>query len=109
MRGFFSCGAPIRLIGNRMQYQRKEVKDMPSLEDAVRAALNAEEAALLPALPSRRGIAGKIALRERIEAAERMKEMQLSGEFHDLNAAVRRSESIVKRQGRAALHHILRT
>lgn len=80
---------------------------MTSMEDASRAAVSVEEAALLPALPPRRSIAGKIALRERIEAAERMKELQLSGEFHDLNAAVRHAQSAAKRQGRAALHQVL--
>ncbi|MBQ9263311.1 MAG: hypothetical protein IJ189_03765 [Clostridia bacterium] len=76
-------------------------------QDMGRAAMSAEEAALLPALP-RRGIAGKIALRERIEAAERMDKMRLSNEMHTMAGTIEKEVAAARRDARAALHHILR-
>lgn len=79
---------------------------MIALEDAGRAALQWEEAALLPALPRRRGEWGRIALQERLDAAARMKAMKTGGEFHELVTAVEQADGAARRPRRAALHHV---
>ncbi len=79
---------------------------MIALEDAGRAALQWEEAALLPALPRRRGEWGRIALQERLDAAARMKALRLSGAFRELVSAVEQADGAARRPSRAALHHV---
>lgn len=81
---------------------------MISMEDAARAALDAQEAALLPALIRPRSIAGRLALREKLDAAAQMERMQVQGEFHDLEKQVRQAEAGERRRSRAALHQALR-
>ncbi len=90
-----------------MQYVwKKEVVHVIAMEDAARSALRWEEAALLPALPRQRNAGGKAALQQRLCAAARMKEMRLSGEFHDLVSAVEQADDAARRPCRAALHHV---
>lgn len=86
--------------------------------DSARAALNPEEAALLPALPRIRG-AGAAALRSALRAAEAMGEMQLSNLVSTSDPPIdqgqpaldaTQDEALVYRGSgsRAALHHVLR-
>ena len=93
---------------------------MSRINDAHRAALNASEAALLPALPRIRG-AGTAALHSALQAAAAMEEKKLSNAVNTslpMEEADNRQETSnadapylpVYRtpESRAALHHILK-
>lgn len=81
---------------------------MISREDAARMAMNREEAALMPALPRKRSIAGQTALREKLNAAAQMEKKQVSGEFHRVEQKVKEAGEKGRSCSRAALHHVLR-
>ena len=88
-----------------------------SLIDTRRAALNAGEAALLPALPRIRG-AGSAALRSALQAAAAMGEKRLSDSVSTSASWENREEAppvpadygqpYQAMQSRAALHHALK-
>ena len=88
---------------------------MASWSDSTKAALNPEEAALLPALPRNRGTGGA-ALRAALRAAEAINEKQLSNavavaemQTEEAKSACLANEGNTARPtSRAALHHVLR-
>lgn len=93
---------------------------MNRINEAKRAALDAGEAALLPAMPRNRGT-GTAALRNALQAAAAMKEMQVSNRVNTsqpLEAGQQRLDSREDARevsvpyssfaSRAALHHILK-
>ena len=83
---------------------------MSQLNEARRAALNVEEAALLPALPRSRSVGA--ALRTALRAAEAMNEMQVSNavsaQAGQASPAQEQAAGYRRAGSRAALHHILR-
>lgn len=85
---------------------------MSQLNEARRAALNVEEAALLPALSRSRS--GGAALRTALRAAEVMDEMQVSNTVsaqmdREISEREQGTAPVYRQAGsRAALHHILR-
>lgn len=81
---------------------------MASLEEASRAALSGEEAALLPALSRRHREMERTALREQMNKAARMGEMKVRQEVSTLVQAVEQAEKNGKAKSRAALHHVMR-
>ncbi|MBR1585196.1 MAG: hypothetical protein IJ662_06630 [Clostridia bacterium] len=80
---------------------------MHSWEDAGKGAMNAEEAALLPALP-RRSEAGQTALRDRLNQAARMKDMKMGQTWSGHIDAVEKAVRAAGVETRAALHHVLK-
>ena len=84
---------------------------MSQMNEMRRAALNVEEASLLPALPRNR--AGGAALRTALRAAQAMDEMQVSNAVSAQTAPaapVQRPANSAERGtgSRAALHQVLR-
>lgn len=83
---------------------------MSQLNEARRAALNVEEAALLPALPRSRSAGA--ALRTALRAAEAMEEMRVSNavsaQTGQASPPQEQATGYRRAGSRAALHHILR-
>lgn len=89
-----------------------EVDELSQFNDSTRAALNVEEAALLPALPRNRG-AGSAALRAALQAAQAIGERKVSNPVNlqiptETSAAEQTNPTYRRANSRAALHHILR-
>lgn len=80
---------------------------MSRLDDARRAALNAEEAALLPAM-KRNSMAGNAALREAMDMARAIGEKKISNLKKTQEEKTPAIHQAAHTSSRAALHHVLR-